>query len=67
MNVKQAGKIGAGVRWAERYEIIKELSKYYNKKELNWFQEKWNTKQLTILLKSKLHSLGKAYPQANDK
>lgn len=51
MNVKEAGYMGSQVRWAERYAILKELSKHYPKAQLNRFQEKWSTEQLKVIYK----------------
>jgi hypothetical protein len=57
---QKAGKKGADTRWKPRYDTLKELSKYYDKKTMNWFQEVWKTEQLNVLLESILS-------QKNDK
>lgn len=44
-----AGKRGMSSRWSSRYELLKELSKYYTKKELEWFTKGWTTDQLKTL------------------
>ena len=47
---KEAGKRGVKKRWADRYEIIKKLSSYYDKTLQNQFID-WPTKILKELLK----------------
>ena len=36
-----AGKKGAEIKHKTRYEILKELSGLYDKKNLNWFMTEW--------------------------
>jgi hypothetical protein len=51
MTTEEAGKMGSDVRWAERYAILKELSKHYPKAQIIKFAEKWSTEQLKEIYK----------------
>lgn len=46
-----AGKKGAEIKHKTRYEILKELSGLYDKKNLNWFMTEWRTRHLVELIK----------------
>ena len=49
-HAQELGKLGAKKKWADRYEIIKKLSSYYDKTLQNQFLG-WPTKILKELLK----------------
>lgn len=47
------GKQLAEKRWGNRYEMLKELSKFLgNKDDLNWIQAKWKTTHIERLLEA---------------
>ena len=50
-----AGKKASGVRWSPRYDLLKELAKYFgdNKDKMDELQYKWKTPQLNDLLNAK--------------
>lgn len=47
-----AGEKGVKIRWARRYRLLEQVSRYVSKTDLNWIQSKWSTKQIETLLKA---------------
>lgn len=48
----ESGKKGAAKRWPNRNKLLKEISKYVSKSDLNWIQAKWKTTHLVKLLEA---------------
>ena len=49
---QEAGKMGANVTHKKRYELLKIVSSQVSKKDLDWIQSKWKTKQIELLVKA---------------
>ena len=50
IGTKEFGKSGSDARWSVRYELLKTVSSQVSKKDLNWIQAKWKTKQIQMLV-----------------
>lgn len=53
MTKQEAGIRGAEIKNASRYQILKELTKYFDRGMTEWFIKNWRTKQLQTLLEAK--------------
>ena len=50
IGTKEFGKSCSDARWSVRYELLKTVSSQVSKKDLNWIQAKWKTKQIQMLV-----------------
>ena len=46
----EAGKMGSDATHKVRYGLLKIVSSQVSKKDLNWIQAKWKTKQIQMLV-----------------
>jgi len=48
---QESGQRGAEIRWAPRYQALKELAKHYSRSRTEWFRKEWKTTHLVELIK----------------